>query len=69
MINALKKSEINQKCKIDVTKASEKLGKVLNEADIRLLVDNMVKKDGADMYVSAAILSILAFICCFFFPL
>lgn len=48
MINALK-SDINQNCKIDVTKASEKLGKVLNEADIRLLVDNMVKKDGADI--------------------
>lgn len=49
MINALEKPESDQNYKYDLIKASEKLAKVLNEADIRLLIESMVQKDGADM--------------------
>lgn len=34
-------------------KASEKLGKILNETDIRALVDNMEQNFGAEVYVSS----------------
>lgn len=51
MINALEKPENDQNYKYDLTKASEKLAKVLNEAEIRLLMESMVQKDGAEMYV------------------
>ena len=51
MINVLEKPESDQNYKYDLTKASEKFAKVLNEADIRLLMESMVQKDGAKMYV------------------
>ncbi|KAK4480205.1 hypothetical protein RD792_013267 [Penstemon davidsonii] len=49
MIKALEKSGDQQNCLQGLMKASEKLGKVLNEADIRLLVQNMSLKNGAEM--------------------
>lgn len=52
MLSALQKSDSDHTCRTDLMKASEKLGKVLHEADIRLLVDNMLQKHGAEMYVS-----------------
>lgn len=49
MISALQMSENHQNHKHDLTKASERLGKVLSEADIRLLVQSMEQKNGANM--------------------
>ncbi|KAH6757519.1 hypothetical protein C2S52_023387 [Perilla frutescens var. hirtella] len=49
MINALEKSENLPNCQHDLMKASEKLSKVLNEADIQLLMENMSQKNGAEM--------------------
>lgn len=49
MITALQKSETDENYKSDLIKSSGKLGKVLREADIRLLVDGMLQKNGADM--------------------
>lgn len=51
MINALEKSENHPNCLRELMKASEKLSKVLNEADIRLLMENLSHKNGAQMYV------------------
>lgn len=51
MIKALEKSENHPNYLQEVTKASEKLSKVLHEADIRLLMENMSQKSGAEMYV------------------
>ncbi|XAR69769.1 hypothetical protein NMG60_11001487 [Bertholletia excelsa] len=47
MINALQEPENNQDHRFDIAKASERLGKVLGEADIRLLVKSMEQKNGA----------------------
>lgn len=49
MIAALQNPEGHQHYKNNLTKASEKLGKVLSEADIRSLVDSMLQKNGADV--------------------
>ncbi|GFP90080.1 chromatin assembly factor 1 subunit fas1 [Phtheirospermum japonicum] len=49
MINALEKSEDRPSCPQELMKASEKLSKVLSEADIRLLIKNMSQKSGAEM--------------------
>ncbi|KAK3001998.1 hypothetical protein RJ639_021777, partial [Escallonia herrerae] len=49
MITVLEKSENDQDCKQEQMKASARLGKVLSEADIRLLVESMVQKNNADM--------------------
>ncbi|XP_057784473.1 chromatin assembly factor 1 subunit FAS1-like [Salvia miltiorrhiza] len=49
MIKALEKSENSPNCQHELMKASEKLDKVLNEADIRLLMENMSHKNGAEM--------------------
>ncbi|XVF30240.1 hypothetical protein REPUB_Repub16aG0040000 [Reevesia pubescens] len=49
MITLLQKSENDQNYKHDFVKASEKLVKVLSEADIRLLMHNMSQKSGAEM--------------------
>ncbi|KAL8051925.1 hypothetical protein ABFX02_06G179500 [Erythranthe guttata] len=49
MINALEKAENHPNCLQELMKASEKLNKVLNEADIRLLVENMSHKSGAEV--------------------
>lgn len=50
MISALEKADNDQTGKQELTKASERLGKVLSETDIRLLIGSMVQKIGADMY-------------------
>ncbi|GLT87902.1 hypothetical protein SLE2022_059550 [Rubroshorea leprosula] len=49
MITALKRSENDLTCRDDLIKASEKLSKVSKEADIRLLVHNMLKRSGPDV--------------------
>ncbi|CAN4126663.1 unnamed protein product [Withania somnifera] len=49
LLTALGKLETDQNCTQEQMKASEKLGKVLNEADIRLLVASMEQKNGAEM--------------------
>lgn len=49
MISALDKSEDCPNYLQDLVKASEKVGKVLNEADIQLLMENMSKKNAAEM--------------------
>ncbi|OVA05147.1 Chromatin assembly factor 1 subunit A [Macleaya cordata] len=49
MIAALQMPLSHPNYKIDLMKASDKLVKVLNEADIRVLVENLVQKNGADM--------------------
>lgn len=52
MIAALEKSQSKQNYQ-ELMKASEKLGKILNEMDIRALVDNMEQNFGAEVYVSS----------------
>lgn len=49
LLTALKKVETDQNCIQEQMKASEKLGKVLNETDIRLLVASMEQKNGAEV--------------------
>ncbi|XP_031105672.1 chromatin assembly factor 1 subunit FAS1 [Ipomoea triloba] len=49
MLAAIDKSESHGNCSKELMKASEKLCKVLTEADIRLLVDNIEQKSGAEM--------------------
>ncbi|XP_017977661.1 PREDICTED: chromatin assembly factor 1 subunit FAS1 isoform X1 [Theobroma cacao] len=49
MITLLQKWENDQNYKHDFMKASEKLVKVLSEAEIRLLMCNMLQKSGAEM--------------------
>lgn len=52
MVNALQKSEHDPDSELDLSKASEKLRKALNETELRLLVDSMLQKTRADMYAS-----------------
>jgi len=61
MITALQKQETNQNYESDLIKLSEKLGKVLTEADIRLLIDGLLQKNGAEMYVSKKVLFFVYF--------
>lgn len=49
MISALEKSEDHTTYLQELAKASEKLGRILNEADIRLLMENMSQKNSAEM--------------------
>lgn len=49
LLTALEKLENDQNCTQEQMKASEKLGKVINEADIRLLVASMEQKNGAEI--------------------
>ncbi|MCE3216832.1 hypothetical protein HAX54_008349, partial [Datura stramonium] len=49
LLSALEKLETDKNCTQEQMKASEKLSKVLNEADIRLLVTSMEQKNGAEM--------------------
>ncbi|KAL1532830.1 chromatin assembly factor 1 subunit FAS1-like [Salvia divinorum] len=49
MINALEKSGDHPNLLQDLAKASEKIGKVLNEADIRLLMESILQKNAAEM--------------------
>ncbi|KAK1370876.1 Chromatin assembly factor 1 subunit FAS1 [Heracleum sosnowskyi] len=51
IIAALQKSESDQSCRQMLMKASERLGKVLNETDIRLFVDSKVQKNKVDSMV------------------
>ncbi|CAK9142763.1 unnamed protein product [Ilex paraguariensis] len=49
MMTALQKSDGLQKGRQELMKASERFGKVLSEADIRLLVDSMAHKNGSNI--------------------
>ncbi|KAL5783773.1 hypothetical protein ACOSP7_008802 [Xanthoceras sorbifolium] len=49
MLTALQKAESDSNFTHDLVKASEKLGKVLSEADIRVLMDSLLKKNGTEM--------------------
>ncbi|KAK4367044.1 hypothetical protein RND71_014924 [Anisodus tanguticus] len=49
LLTALEKLETDQSCTQEQMKASENLGKVLSEADIRLLVASMEQKSNAEM--------------------
>ncbi|KAG9142402.1 hypothetical protein Leryth_020804 [Lithospermum erythrorhizon] len=49
MIDVLKKSQIHEHCQPDLVKASEKLGKMLSEEDIRKLVESMAQKNDNEM--------------------
>lgn len=63
MISALQKSESDQTSRQECKKLLERLGKVSNEAEIRLSIENMVQKNEAYMY---AIFSIpVMYIFCF----
>ncbi|XP_030472285.1 chromatin assembly factor 1 subunit FAS1 [Syzygium oleosum] len=55
MVNALQKSEHDPDSELDLSKASEKLRKALNETELRLLVDSMLQKTRADMAEKGAI--------------
>ena len=64
MLTTWQKAESDSNFTHDVVKASEKLVKVLSEADIRVLMDSLLKKNGTEMYVAA--LPLLCFIHSFF---
>ncbi|XP_021772283.1 chromatin assembly factor 1 subunit FAS1-like [Chenopodium quinoa] len=49
VITFLQKSEDDPTCKADMTKAVEKLSKVLAEADIRLLVESLNQKNDSEL--------------------
>ncbi|XP_042004178.1 chromatin assembly factor 1 subunit FAS1-like [Salvia splendens] len=49
MINALEKPEDHPNRPQDLAKASEKIGKVLNETDIQMLMQNLSQKNAAEM--------------------
>lgn len=51
MIMALQKSEDDPNYEHDRIKASDRLGKARNEAEIRRLVNVLMQKIGADLYV------------------
>lgn len=55
---ALQKSGSDRNYKRDLCKASEKLVKAHNEGDIRSYMENLLQKNGADMYVFAVGLSV-----------
>ena len=68
MIMALQKSEKDQNYKHDLIKASDKLGKVRGEAEIRQLINGLMQKTGANLYVSLVTLTCDLW-CLFFFLL
>ncbi|XP_074321185.1 chromatin assembly factor 1 subunit FAS1-like [Silene latifolia] len=49
VITSLKKYEDNLSCKHSMTKATEKLKKILSEADIRMLVESLAQKNDSEM--------------------
>ncbi|XP_022893059.1 chromatin assembly factor 1 subunit FAS1-like isoform X1 [Olea europaea var. sylvestris] len=49
MITALEKSEVHQSYREDLIRASDKLSKVLTEADVRLLMETMSQKNAAEV--------------------
>lgn len=50
MMSALLKTEIDRTCIQEFIKASEKLGKLFDEAMIRSLVDGLSQKTASEMY-------------------
>lgn len=52
MVSTLSKPENHPNYKSDLKKASEKLGKALNEAHIRALVESLLQKNDSEMYVA-----------------
>lgn len=52
VIAAFMKSESHQNCRQEVIKVTERLVKVLNEAEICVLVERMTQKNGSELYVS-----------------
>ncbi|KAK3199055.1 hypothetical protein Dsin_022470 [Dipteronia sinensis] len=49
MLTTLQQAESDSNFAHDVVKASEKLGKVLSEADIRVLMESLLKKNGTEI--------------------
>ncbi|KAL1223110.1 Chromatin assembly factor 1 subunit FAS1 [Cardamine amara subsp. amara] len=49
MLAVLQREETEKLCRSDLSKAAEKLGKVLSEVDIRLFMDNILKKNSTEM--------------------
>lgn len=52
MMMALQKSDSDQNYKHDLIKATEKLGKVRREEDIRSFVNDLLQRNGSHLYVS-----------------
>lgn len=52
MLLTLSKLENHHNYEFDLRKASEKLGKVFSEAEIRSFVENLMQKSDAEMYVT-----------------
>ncbi len=59
MLHVLQNLEDDQTSKHELLKASEKLSKVLNEADIRSFVHKIYEKSSAEMYVSKELPSLV----------
>lgn len=49
MLDALQRGESEKSWRSDVSKANEKLGKVLSEVEIRSFMDNMLQKNSVEM--------------------
>lgn len=49
MLAALQRAETEKGCRSDLSKAAEKLGKILNEVDIRSFMDSMLQKNSTEM--------------------
>lgn len=49
MLGVLQREESEKLCRSGLSKAAEKLGKVLSEVDIRLFMDNMLQKNSTEM--------------------
>lgn len=49
MLAALQREDTEKSWRSDLSKASEKLGKILNEVDIRSFMDNMMQKNSTEM--------------------
>jgi chromatin assembly factor 1 subunit A len=52
MIASLKKQESESNYSQDLIKASKKLSKTSNEADIRVIVEGLLQKKSEDMYLT-----------------
>lgn len=49
MLAALQREETEKLWRSDLSKAAEKLGKILSEVDIRSFMDNMMQKNSSEM--------------------
>ncbi|EOA33749.1 hypothetical protein CARUB_v10019943mg [Capsella rubella] len=49
MLAVLQRGETEKSCRSDLSKAAEKLGKILSEVDIRSFMDNMLQKNSTEM--------------------